>query len=274
MQQQPGDHALRHLLWVVIGAGGGLLADRFSKRRLLMITQAAMALPAMAMFAIVVAGVVAPWMIFVLVFARGVVNAVDNPTRQSFAIEMVGPERVVNAVSLNSVLIHTARLVREWNAPPGVLRVINHPDGRNHGKGATVRRGMADASGRYRLFMDADNSTTLDHIETFWPWFDQGYDVVIGSRGIAGAHIVIHQPWHKELGGKIGNRIIRNLAAPGIADTQAGFKMFSARCIEDILPRLTIERWGFDRRQALSSGKRFRRSGRGAHFEGPRAVDR
>jgi dolichyl-phosphate beta-glucosyltransferase len=140
----------------------------------------------------------------------------------------------------------TARLVREWNAPPGVLRVINHPDGLNHGKGATVRRGMAEASGRYRLFMDADNSTTLDHIEAFWPWFDNGYDVVIGSRGIAGAHIVIHQPWHKELGGKIGNRIIRSLAAPGIADTQAGFKMFSARCIEDILPRLTIERWGFD----------------------------
>jgi MFS family permease len=103
--------ALQFLPILLFGAWGGLLADRFSKRRLLMITQAAMALPAMAMFAIVATGVVAPWMIFVLVFLRGAVNAVDNPTRQSFAIEMVGPERVVNAVSLNSVLIHTARLV-------------------------------------------------------------------------------------------------------------------------------------------------------------------
>ena len=140
----------------------------------------------------------------------------------------------------------TAGVVRERGAANGLLRVIAHPDGRNHGKGATVRRGMAEAVGRYRLFMDADNSTTLDHVEAFWPWFEQGYDVVIGSRGIAGARIVIHQPWQKELGGKIGNRIIRGLVAPGIADTQAGFKMFSQRCIEDILPRLTIERWGFD----------------------------
>lgn len=140
----------------------------------------------------------------------------------------------------------TARLVREWPAPPTTLRLLAHPDGRNHGKGATVRRGLTAAVGRYRLFMDADNSTTLDHVETFWPWFEQGYDVVIGSRDVAGAHVVIHQPWYKELGGKVGNVVIRALAAPGIADTQAGFKMFSQRCIEAILPRLTIERWGFD----------------------------
>ena len=50
-------------------------------------------------------------MVFALVFVRGTVNAVDNPTRQSFVIEMVGPERVVNAVSLNSVLVHAARIV-------------------------------------------------------------------------------------------------------------------------------------------------------------------
>ena len=140
----------------------------------------------------------------------------------------------------------TARVVRAWPATPTALRVVGHPDGRNHGKGATVRRGMAAAVGRYRVFMDADNSTTLDHLEAFWPWFERGYDAVIGSRGVRGAHIVIHQPWYKELGGKLGNRIIRALAAPGIADTQAGFKMFSQRCIEDILPRLTIDRWGFD----------------------------
>ena len=103
--------ALQFLPILLFGAWGGLLADRFSKRHLLMVTQAAMALPALAMFAVVAAGVVEIWMVFALVFVRGVVNAVDNPTRQSFAIEMVGPERVVNAISLNSVLVHSARLV-------------------------------------------------------------------------------------------------------------------------------------------------------------------
>ncbi len=103
--------ALQFLPILLFGAWGGLLADRFDKRRLLMVSQALMALPALALLAVTAAGAVAPWMVFALVFIRGTVNAVDNPTRQSFAIEMVGPERVVNAVSLNSVLIHSARLV-------------------------------------------------------------------------------------------------------------------------------------------------------------------
>jgi glycosyltransferase involved in cell wall biosynthesis len=141
----------------------------------------------------------------------------------------------------------TARLTHDWPSPSKVrLRVVAHPDGRNHGKGATVRLGMAHAVGQVRLFMDADSSTTIDHVERFWPEFAAGYDVVIGSRDVAGAHVVIHQPWYKELGGKLGNFIIRSLAVPGIFDTQNGFKAVSARCIEDILPRLTIDRWGFD----------------------------
>jgi len=103
--------ALQFLPILLFGAWGGVLADRFAKRQLLMVTQALMALPALALVAVTAAGAVRPWMVFVLVFVRGAVNAVDNPTRQSFAIEMVGPERVVNAVSLNSVLIHSARLI-------------------------------------------------------------------------------------------------------------------------------------------------------------------
>jgi MFS family permease len=103
--------ALQFLPILLFGAWGGLLADRFAKRRLLIVTQALMALPALVLFVITVTGAVEVWMVLALVFARGAVNAVDNPTRQSFAIEMVGPERVVNAVSLNSVLIHSARLV-------------------------------------------------------------------------------------------------------------------------------------------------------------------
>jgi MFS family permease len=103
--------ALQFLPMLLFGAWGGLLADRFPKRRLLVITQASMAVPSVVLFAICVAGVVTPWMVLALVFARGAVNAVDNPTRQSFAIEMVGADRVVNAVSLNSVIVHSARIV-------------------------------------------------------------------------------------------------------------------------------------------------------------------
>ena len=111
--------ALQFLPMLLFGAWGGLLADRFDKRRLLIVTQALMAVPALALFTVMAAGVVTPWMVYAVVFARGAVNAVDNPTRQSFAIEMVGAERVVNAVSLNSVLIHVARM-----AGPGLAGVL------------------------------------------------------------------------------------------------------------------------------------------------------
>jgi MFS family permease len=103
--------ALQFLPMLLIGAWGGLLADRIPKRRLLIATQALMAIPALGLFAVTASGVVAPWMVYLAVFAMGSVNAVDNPTRQSFVIEMVGADRVVNAVSLNSVIVQAARIV-------------------------------------------------------------------------------------------------------------------------------------------------------------------
>ncbi|HEX5608792.1 MAG TPA: MFS transporter [Solirubrobacterales bacterium] len=103
--------ALQFLPMLLFGAWGGLLADRFPKRQLLMVTQALMAIPALFLFVVTATGVVAPWMVYLTVFGFGLVNSVDNPTRQSFVIEMVGPDRVVNAVSLNSVIIQAARIV-------------------------------------------------------------------------------------------------------------------------------------------------------------------
>ena len=103
--------ALQFLPMLLFGAWGGLLADRMSKRRLLIFTQALMAIPAIGLFAVTAAGVAQPWMVYLAVFGMGLVNAVDNPTRQSFVIEMVGADRVVNAVSLNSVIVQAARLV-------------------------------------------------------------------------------------------------------------------------------------------------------------------
>jgi MFS family permease len=103
--------ALQFLPMLLIGAWGGVLADRVPKRRLLIATQALMAIPAVGLFAVTATGVAEAWMVMLAVLAMGAVNAVDNPTRQSFVIEMVGPDRVVNAVSLNSVIVQMARIV-------------------------------------------------------------------------------------------------------------------------------------------------------------------
>src|SRR5947209_6757525 len=102
--------ALQFLPIMVAGAWGGLLADRIDKRRLLMTTQTLMTLPALTLFVLVTTHSVEPWQVLALIFVRGSINSVDNPARQSFVFEMVGSDRLVNAVSLNSVIVHTARI--------------------------------------------------------------------------------------------------------------------------------------------------------------------
>ena len=103
--------ALQFLPMLIFGAWGGLIADRVPKRRLLILTQGLHMIAPLAMLALALQGVLVPWMVFALVFLRGCVNAVDYPTRQAFVMEMVGGERIVNAVSLNSVLVHGARVI-------------------------------------------------------------------------------------------------------------------------------------------------------------------
>jgi dolichyl-phosphate beta-glucosyltransferase len=124
--------------------------------------------------------------------------------------------------------------------------LLTHADRANHGKGASIRLGMMAAGGAFRLFMDADNSTTLDQIDRFWPWFEKGYDLVIGSRAMKGSVIGTRQNRAKEIAGRLGNWVIRTFAAPGIRDTQAGFKMLTAEKAAVIFPRSTIDRWGYD----------------------------
>ncbi|NWG13418.1 MAG: glycosyltransferase family 2 protein [Acidobacteria bacterium] len=140
----------------------------------------------------------------------------------------------------------TAEVVERLSGQEAMLHLERHPDHANHGKGAAVKLGMLAARGEFRLFMDADNSTTVEQIEGFWPRFEEGCDVVVGSRAVAGAIVPVRQPKYREMAGRFGNWIIRACAVPGILDTQVGFKMFTRGGAEMIFPRVTIERWGFD----------------------------
>lgn len=127
------------------------------------------------------------------------------------------------------------------------LTVIDNLE--NKGKGAVVRQGLLVSHGKYRVFMDADNSTSLDHAEKMWPLFEKGYHIVIGTRDskdAKGAAQAVRQPFYRRLIGNIGNLLIQLVAVRGIWDTQCGFKGFSAKSINDIFPRLRINRWGFD----------------------------
>src|SRR4051794_12411939 len=90
---------------------GGVLGDRYAKRRLLVITQALMGILALLLGILVATGGVALWHVFVLAGGLGAVSAIDAPVRQAFVSEMVGPRLLANAVSLNSTIFNGARLV-------------------------------------------------------------------------------------------------------------------------------------------------------------------
>jgi len=138
----------------------------------------------------------------------------------------------------------TAEIVIKMQEMVKNFRLINNQI--NQGKGAVVAQGMLAAKGTIRLFTDADNSTSIDQIEKFLPFFKEGYDVVIGSRAMKDSQLPVKQPFYRQLLGKIGNLIIRILVVPGINDTQCGFKAFTEEATLEIFPRLMIKRWGFD----------------------------
>lgn len=126
------------------------------------------------------------------------------------------------------------------------LRIIS--DSKNHGKGYVVRRGLLEAKGDFRVFTDADNSTAIDHVEKMWPFVDQGYEVIIGSRDVKGAVIAVPQVWYRRvLLGDTFNLLVQAICGLwGIWDTQCGFKGLTKKAVEDIMPGCKIDRWAFD----------------------------
>jgi dolichyl-phosphate beta-glucosyltransferase len=150
----------------------------------------------------------------------------------------------------------TVNVVRNLKSQISNLKVIDNK--KNCGKGCVVKQGMLEARGEYRLFTDADNSTTIDHLDKFWPFLSapkrdlasggkEGYDTVIGSIEIKGAKIKEEAAWYRRLLGKYSKYVIRILAGLWeIHDSQRGFKLFTAKAAEKIFPKQTIMRWGFD----------------------------
>jgi len=140
---------------------------------------------------------------------------------------------------------NTAGVVKKMQELVKNLRLIDNKE--NHGKGWVTKQGILEAQGEYRLFMDADNSTKVDHLDLFWPEFKHGYDIVIGSIEVKGAKIEEKSAWYRRWLGKISKYIIRLVAGLWeIHDTQRGFKCFTRKVAELIFPKQTLMRWGFD----------------------------
>lgn len=110
------------------------------------------------------------------------------------------------------------------------------------GKGRDVKAGMAIATGKFKLFMDADLATPLNHLMPAFQHLKDGCDIVMGERNLW----KVHHLFKRRIISAIGNRIIRTLTGLPYGDTQCGFKGFTAEAAETMFERQTIDGWGFD----------------------------
>lgn len=120
------------------------------------------------------------------------------------------------------------------------------PQAQNMGKGHSVKVGMLAAKGQYVLFTDADLSTPPTELDKFWQWLDAGYDVVIGSRKMAGADVQKHQPLWRESLGKVFTLLTNRIATRNISDVTCGFKCFSYDAAHTLFGLSLLSDWSFD----------------------------
>ena len=124
------------------------------------------------------------------------------------------------------------------------------------GKGNAVRKGMLEATGRYRMFADVDFSMPISEVDHFIPPALEGYHVAIGSREAKGA-VRYNEPANRHFTGRVFNLIVRILLGlPNIHDTQCGFKSFSAEAAVKLFRAQTIDGWAFDA-EVLFIAKKF-----------------
>lgn len=141
----------------------------------------------------------------------------------------------------------TSEIVTEYckKHPEYNIECLNY--GCNRGKGYAVKYGMLKATGDLRLFCDADLATPVEEYEiVLTAMQEQKADVGIGSRPLRESHLLVHQPWYRELLGRSFNKAVQTLAVKGIKDTQCGFKIFTAESAQKVFERTKIDRFAFD----------------------------
>ena len=138
----------------------------------------------------------------------------------------------------------TAALVESSRAEFPGLRLV--PNGRNRGKGYSVRHGLLEARGRVVLFTDADLSAPIEEADKLLAAMAQGHAVAIGSRAVDRSLIEIHQSRLRELAGVIFNSVVRAVTGLDFLDTQCGFKAFLREPARIVFEQQRIKRFGFD----------------------------
>ncbi len=139
---------------------------------------------------------------------------------------------------------NTAEIARGFAEKNPMVRVVENPG--NRGKGYSVRNGMLNARGEVVVFSDADLSSPIEEMPKLLQALAGGADIAIGSRWLRAELQTQRQSLHRQLFGRIFNLLQRMILGLRFKDTQCGFKAFTRRAAQTILPLQRIERWGFD----------------------------
>jgi dolichyl-phosphate beta-glucosyltransferase len=179
-----------------------------------------------------------------------VIPAYNEERRLSSTLDTVARYLRASATSWELIVVDdgstdaTAGLARAASRADRRIRLIG--SGANRGKGHAVRTGVLAARGRRVLFCDADLATPIQDLDRLAAVLRAGADAAIGSRAHRASIIQVEQGPARRVLGRAGNRLIRVLAVPGIADTQCGFKLFDGAKARRAFALATIDGWGFD----------------------------
>jgi dolichyl-phosphate beta-glucosyltransferase len=161
--------------------------------------------------------------------------------RQPYAAELL-------LVDDHSTAETSAVLRRFARSTPGVRVLRNR---RNTGKGYSVARGMLAARGRFRVFTDADLAYPPEQLNRIVELLAGGADVAVACRALSDSRLVARRTrsgyvFARRVVSRVFNAVVRRTLVPGIRDTQAGLKGFTAEAAERLFPRLSTPRFGFD----------------------------
>lgn len=130
----------------------------------------------------------------------------------------------------------TVEALKKFTSGKKEIRILENA---HAGKAPTVKSGMLEAVGQWRLYTDFDQSTPISELASLLETAKKGHDIVIGSREMAGAKRE-KEPWYRRLMGRGFNILVQIIAVPGILDTQCGFKLFSDKATELLFNQLIV----------------------------------
>jgi dolichyl-phosphate beta-glucosyltransferase len=180
-----------------------------------------------------------------------IIPAFNEERRLPKAIEQIGSYLGARPLQAEILVVNdgssdaTPKLIESYRAKYPALRLISN--GRNRGKGFSVRHGMLEARGEIALFTDADLSTPIEEADKLLAALrESGFDAAIGSRALDRSLIEVHQSAFREWAGTLFNRLVRRITGIEFSDTQCGFKAFRRERTRIIFEQQRIERFGFD----------------------------